>query len=215
MRPGWRRALRTPLILLGVNLVVAGLAVGVVYGYADSQESLRNRLAGAMRSLNYQRASVADDIAYLDANRAEYDALLERGLVSDQDRFAAAQLLEQLSRDHGLGGVRYSFSPQQTAPLGPGRLAQITLLTTEVTVDMSGLTDVDLLAFARAVADRFPCDVRITALDLECRQSVDRDLLTRIRAGERVALVEGRLQFDWRMVRPGEAAGDGPGTRPS
>jgi hypothetical protein len=75
MRPGWRRALRTPLILLGVNLVVAALAAGVLYGYTDSQESLRNRLAGAMRNLNYQRASVADDIAYLDANRAEYDAL--------------------------------------------------------------------------------------------------------------------------------------------
>jgi hypothetical protein len=91
----------------------------------------------------------------------------------------------------------------------------MTLLTTEVTVDMSGLTDVDLVAFARAVTDRMPGDVRVTALDVERRQSVDRDLLARIRAGERVALVEGRLQFDWRMLRPDAAAGDGPGARAS
>jgi hypothetical protein len=102
MRPGWRRALRTPLILLGVNLVVAGLAVSVVYGYADSQESLRNRLAGAMRSLNYRRASVADDIAYLDANRAEYDALLEHGLVGNQDRLASAASATASARNRPL-----------------------------------------------------------------------------------------------------------------
>jgi hypothetical protein len=215
MRPGWPRALRTPLILLGLNLAVAGLAAGVVYGYTDSQESLRNRLAGAMRNLNYQRASVVDDLAYLDANRAEYDALLERGLVGNQDRLAAAQLLEQLSQRHGLDGIRYSFSPEQTAPLGTGRLAPMTLLTTAVVVDMTGLTDVDLLGFARAVADRFPGDVRITALDLERRQAVDRDLLGRTRAGERVVLVEGRLQFDWRMVRPDDETGHGPEGRAS
>ena len=73
-----------------------------------------------MHSLNHERATVDEDLAYIAANQAAYDALLARGLVAEQDRLAAARLLEQLRDRHGLHVVRYSFSPQREAPLGRG-----------------------------------------------------------------------------------------------
>ena len=72
------------------------LVAAVVYGYAGSQALLRDRLAAAMHSLNHERATVDEDLAYIEANQAEYEALLVRGLVAEQDRLAAAWLLEQL-----------------------------------------------------------------------------------------------------------------------
>ena len=190
-----------PLILLGVNLIAGSLAAGVVYGYAGNQISLRDQLTRAMRNLNDERTTVAQDLAYLQANQTSYDMLLERGLLAEPDRLAAARLLEQLRVRRGLNGIRYSFSPQPEAPLGPGRLARMTLLSTDVAIDMTGITDLDLLAFARAVASDFPGNVRVVGFSLQRRAEADPDVLARLRAGERVDLVDGRLQFEWRALR--------------
>lgn len=201
MTTRWRRALRTPLILLGVNLLAGALVAGVVYGYAGNQLSLRDRLVAAMRNLNDRRTTVAEDLAYLEANQTRYEMLLERGLLTEPDRLAAAKLLEQLSARHRLNGIRYSFSPQREAPLGPGRLAGMVLLSTDVTIEMTGITDLDLLTFARAAATDLPGDVRVVGLSLERRSEAEPTLLARLRAGERVDLVAGRLQFEWRALR--------------
>ena len=199
-----------PLILLGVNLVAGMLAAGVVDGYAGNQVSLRDQLTSAMRNLNAERTTVAEDLAYRQAHQASYDMLLERGLLAEPDRLAAAQLLEQLRVRYGLNGIRYSFSPQAEAPLGPGRLARMTLLTTDVAIDMTGITDIDLLAFARAVARDFPGNVRVVGFSLQRRAEPDPGVLARLRAGERVDLVDGRLQFEWRALR-WEGSGPQPG----
>jgi hypothetical protein len=208
----WRRALRIPLILLGLNLIGGVLVAALVFGYAGGQASLRDRLAAAMHSLNHERATVDEDLAYIEAHQGAYEALLAGGLVAEQDRLAAARLLEQLRDRHGLHVVRYSFSPRREAPLGQGRLAQMTLLTTEVTVDMTGVTDLDLLAFVNSVGDSFSGDVRVVGLSLQRRFDAAPSLLARLRAGERVDMVEGRLQFEWRVLRwrDGRAAAPGP-----
>jgi hypothetical protein len=197
----WRRALKTPLVLLGLNLVAGTLAAGVVYGYAGNQISIRDRLASGLHELNSRRTTVTEDQAFLEANRPSYERLLERGLVAEQDRLAAARLLEQLRARHRVAGIQYSFSPQREAPLGPGRLARMTLVSTELTITMTGITDLDLLAFARGVADELPGDVRVVALSLERRSEASPDLLARLRAGEPAGLVDGRLQLEWRAVR--------------
>jgi hypothetical protein len=205
-----RRALRTPLILLGVNLAAAALVALVVYGYAGNQISTRNRLASTMQNLNSQRTTVAEDLAYIEVNQTSHEMLLEGGLVAAQDRLAAARLLEQLRARHGVNGIRYSFSPQREAPLGPGRLARMTLLSTDVTIDLTGVTDRDLLAFARGVASELPGDVRVVAFSLERRSEILPELLARLRAGEPVDLVDGRLQLEWRALR-WQADGDPAG----
>jgi hypothetical protein len=210
----WRRVLRTPLILLGINLAVGVLTAGVVYGYGDDQLSRRDRLTSALQTLSYHRATVAEDQAYIEANQAAYDALIAGGLLAEQDRLEAARLLELLGRQHGLHGIRYSFSPQRSAPLGPGRLAQTTLLTTEVAIEMTAALDLDLLAYARSVAARLPGDVRVIGFSLERRYDVDPDLLGRLRAGQRVDVVAGRLRLEWRALR-GRGAAEPTGPTPS
>ena len=207
----WRRALRTPLILLGINLGSAVLAAGVVYGYAGTQASRRDHLTSTLQHLSQQRATAAEDLAYIEANRATFDRLLEGGLLADQDRLAAARLLEELARRHGLNGIRYSFDPQRTAPLGSGRLAGMTLLSTAIAIEMTGVLDRDLLAFAQSVAAQLPGDVRVTGLRLERRHDAAAGLLARLRADRRVDLVEGRVQLEWRALRwQGAAAAAGP-----
>ena len=138
--------------------------------------------------------------------------LLERGILAAQDRLAAVRLLEQLGERHGVNGIQYSFSPQREAPLGPGRLARMTLLSTDLTIEMTGVTDLDLLAFARGVANELQGDVRVVALTLERRAEVEPGVLARLRAGELVDLVGGRLQLEWRTLRWQER-GDEPADR--
>ena len=197
----WRRALRTPLILLGINLGSAVLAGGVVYGYADQQAARHDGLTATLQQLSQQRATAVEDLAYIEANRSAFDELLEGGLLADQDRLAAARLLEELARRHGLNGIRYSFDPQRAAPLGPGRLAEMTLLTTTIAIEMTAVLDRDVLAFARSAAAQLPGEVRVTGLRLERHEETGPNLLARLRDGVRVHLVAGRLQLDWRTLR--------------
>ncbi len=77
----------------------------------------------------------------------------------------------------------------------------MTLLSSDVTIDMTGVTDIDLLAFVRAVATGFPGNVRVVSFSLQRRSAVEPGSLARLRAGERVDLVDGRLQFEWRALR--------------
>jgi hypothetical protein len=203
----WRRTLRTPLLLLGINLALGALTAGVVYGYAGAQVSRRDHLTSMMQDLSQQRADAIEDQAYIREHQTTFETLLEEGLLAPQDRLEAARLLEQLGRRYRLNDVRYSFSPQRAAPLGPGRLAQTTLLTTEVTIEMSAVLDLDLLRFARAVRAHLPGDVQVTGFGLERRGDPGPDLLARLRAGQRVDLVTGHLELEWRALRrPGGAA---------
>ena len=197
----WRRALRTPLILLGLNLVAGILAALVVYGYAGNQVSVRDRLASGLHNLNSKRTTVAEDMAFIEANQTSYEMLLERGLVAGQDRLAAARLLEQLRARHRVTGIQYSFSPQRSTPLGGDQPGGMTLLSTDLTIAMTGVTDLDLLAFAREVANQLPGDVRVVAFSLERHSDDLPDLLARLGAHEPVDLVDGRLQLEWRALR--------------
>jgi hypothetical protein len=208
-----RRVVRLPLILLAINLVVALLAGGVVYGYAAPQAERRDQLTNAVQSLNYERSTADDDLAYVGVNASAQQALLERGLTRPQDRLAAATLLDELRTRHRLNDIHYSFGPAREQPAGPGRLARIVVRTSEVEIDMSGVTDVDLLAFCRAVAATMPGDVKVTRLQLARLAEPDAGALAQLRAGRAVTLVEGRLEFQWRSLielQPGQqAAGNG------
>jgi hypothetical protein len=67
--------------------------------------------------------------------------------------------------------------------------------------------DLDLLRFARAVRAHLPGDVQVTGFGLERRDDPGPDLLARLRAGQRVDLVSGHLQLEWRALRrPGGGA---------
>jgi hypothetical protein len=201
MKLVWRRSYRTPFLLLAVNLGIAVLAASVVYGYTGPQLSIRDRLTSALHELNYRRSTTAEDLAYVAANQAAYDEVVDRGLLAPLDRLGAAGLLERLRREHGLNRLYYSFSPEREEPLGSGPLSRIAVRTTEVAIDLAGLTDLAVVGFAEAVVAELPGDVRIVGLRLERKLAIDDRLLARVRSGEAVDLVEGRLVLEWRALR--------------
>ena len=88
----------------------------------------------------------------------------------------------------------------------------MTLLTTEVTIDMTGVTDLDLLAFVSSVTDSFSSDVRVVGLSLQRRFDAAPSLLARLRAKEHVDVVEGRLQLEWRALRWPDGPAAAPGS---
>lgn len=200
MKLVWRRSYKAPLLLLLVNLAIGLLAASVVYGYTGPQLSIRDRLASALQELNYRRDSTAEDLAYVAANQAAYDELVDRGLLAPPDRLAAAGLLERLRREHGLNRIHYSFSPERKEPLGSGPLGRIGVRTTDVVIDLAGMTDLAVIGFAEAVAAGLPGDVRIVGLRLERKLAIDEPLLARVRAGEAVDVIEGRLDLEWRTL---------------
>ena len=196
-----RRSIRRALTLLAVNVLLGALTMAIAHGYTDGREATRDRLSRQLRNLSSERSLTEEERAYLDSHRGAYQALVEGGLLAPPDRLAVAALLERLQEAHGLNAIRYSFSPQLERSLGPNGDARLSMLSTNVTIEMFGITDNDMLSFAEAVVAEFPGDVRITALRLHRREVVDAGLLNRLRAGESIDLVEGLLAFEWRSFQ--------------
>jgi hypothetical protein len=200
------RSIRRAIALLALNLVLGTVALGISQYYTDDREAARDRLSRKLRSLSSERALSEEEGAYLAANQAAYQALVEGGLLDPPDRLAVAAELERLQQAHGLNAIRYSFSPQLARPLGPGSNGGLSVLSTSVTIEMFGITDNDMLAFARALQTDLPGDVRLTELRLHRREVVDNALLARLRAGEAIDLVEGHLAFEWRTLHRADRA---------
>ena len=208
-----RRSLRRLLILLGINLAIGAVAASVVYGYTGSQKSFRDQLQSAMQGLNGQRKRISDELAYIEINRNAYDTLIDDGLLAPQDRLAAADLLNRLSREHRLNEIHYSFDPQRSEPLGvPGR-SDLVVAVTNVTIDITAISDIDLLGFVKAIMAHFPGDVRVAGLRVERRRAVDQHLLARLKRGDLVPVVEGQLEFQWRTLRRRDRFADREGER--
>lgn len=207
-----RRPIRRALALLAVNLVLGALTLAIVGGYTDGLEAARDRLSRQLRHLNSERSMSEGDQAFLEANQDAYQALVAGGLLEPPDRLAVAALLDHLQAAHGLNAIRYSFSPQIERPLGPQGGGRLAVIATDVAIDMVGISDTDMLGFAAAVESGFPGDIRVTELRLYRRERVDDALLGRLRAGEPIDLVEGRLAFEWRTLqwRDPAATEDGP-----
>lgn len=200
-----RRSIRRVLTLLAINGLLGGLSVAIAQGYTDGREATRDRLSRQLRNLSSERSLSEEERAYLASNRATYQALVERGLLTPPDRLAVAALLERLQAAHGLNAIRYSFSPQLERASEPGD-GRLSVLSTNVTIEMFGITDNDMLGFAEAVLSDFPGDVRVTGLRLSRRETVDASVLNRLRAGEAIDLVEGLLTFEWRSFQWRERA---------
>jgi hypothetical protein len=203
-----RRSIRRVLALLATNLLLGGLALAIAHDYANEREAARDRLSRQMRVLTSERALGEEEQAYLEANLAAYQAVVRAGLLDPPDRLAVAALLEDLQKAHGLNAIRYSVSPQLERPLGPG--GGMSVLSTSVTIDMSGIADTDMLDFVQSVETAFPGDIRVTALRLNRLETVDGALLARLQAGEPIDLVEGHLAFEWRTLHWRDR-GDGQG----
>ncbi|HSH54523.1 MAG TPA: hypothetical protein VK967_05785 [Methylotenera sp.] len=108
----WRK-LQTPLIVLGVVVIVVTLLIGFAEYYRASQEQAfqtQQNLLNAARQ-RYQSSGMEKDTIteYL----PQYQALINKGFVGEERRIEWVDELRAQHKLHKLFGIKYSISQQE------------------------------------------------------------------------------------------------------
>lgn len=194
-------------ILLPVLLAVlnAGFAaVWLLYLEPEGSE-LEARLKTFERSTRQLRTVLRDKTDQLESMATlgeQYEALVERGFLEPQDRLGASRLLDQLRAVYGLRTIQYQIAPERVFNAPSLRRKGFTIVSSTMTVAMSGLLDTDLIEFCRGVMDEFPGQVRLKSLSLTREASPDDETLATLRDGQLVDFVAGQAVFEWRTLNP-------------
>jgi competence protein ComGC len=206
----WRKTrsqFTLPVLLAVLNVLLLGALLIVLQPIIDDLQVQRDQRRGQVRQLQAQVRDAETELEMLADSRATFEQLLADGLLASQDRLAAARTLERLRGEHRLTSIQYEMEPERTLPQVVPAGADVTVVSTTISVSMKGLLDTDLVSFAQAVARELPGQVRIQALHLERGLRPQEESLAALRSGQLVSFVVGSAEFEWRTLRfPVQAA---------
>ncbi len=194
-------------ILLPVLLAVlnAGFAAVWLLYLEPEASDLEARLKTFERSTRQVRVELRDKTDQLESMATfgeQYEALVEHGFLEPQDRLGASKLLDQLRAAYGLRAIQYQIAPERVIDAPSMRQKGFTIVSSTMTVTMSGLLDTDLIEFSRGVIDEFPGQVRLKSLSITRQARPDGETLATLRDGQLVDFVAGEAVFEWRTLNP-------------
>ena len=148
-----------PALLAVLN---AGFAALWLLYLEPEGSDLEARLKNFERSTRQLRIVLGDKTDQLESMATlgeQYEALVEHGFLEPQDRLAASRLLDQLRAAYGLRTIQYRIAPERVFDAPELRRKGFTIVSSTMTVTMTGLLDTDLIEFCRGVIDEFPGQV--------------------------------------------------------
>lgn len=204
------------VVLLGFTLLLAGVWKEVMqpqYERANSRkvavEAERNRL---------QREIVDLPVRYkeLSENEIKYKKILGTGFLTGQDRIVARADMDAIRMRTGVRAISYSIAPQEIVPHPESANAGGDVIRTKISVDMRGLTDLEMRDFIRRMQTGFRGIVVTKTLAFKKDLDPEEDRLRDLTNKKAVDFVSGRIEFEWYTVemRPVEADPNAPPQQP-
>ena len=148
----WRK-LQTPLIVLGVVVIVVALLIVFAENYRASQEQAlqtQQNLLNAARQ-RYQSSGMEKDTIteYL----PQYQALINKGFVGEERRIEWVDELRAQHKMHKLFGIKYSISQQQDyKPTFAPSLGGFVMHRSVMKLDLDMLHEGDILQLTESLS---------------------------------------------------------------
>jgi hypothetical protein len=198
------RVLKVIAIVAAVDLAILLLAALTLEDEVDDRVARAEQLKSELAGLRTKVETTRKEIARLPELRAKYDAAMADGVLSDQDRQKLVGHLQELVDRHRLSDLHYKLDAQQTTP---GTATSYALVTTPVSLNLSGLLDSDVMEFWDEVFSGLQSHYQISKVTLERVDADSSTVLAAIRAGHPTALVRSELEFGWVSLRKPRASG--------
>ena len=143
-----------------------------------------------------------EEYVLLQSQLRAYKELEVKGFFNDQDRTAAVDKLDKLSKASGLLKANLRFGSGQLINDSVANLANQVILKSPVSINISSIDDVDLYSFFKFIEEKFPGRIDVTSLSLNRIEIFDTAILRKIGSGQPISLVESKLSFDWLTMAP-------------
>jgi hypothetical protein len=199
-----RSRLRWHAVVLLAVLLAAGAVVGLSYWYLEqSRRPLAASLDSYARAARELAAARQEDQDFrLSAGR--YGELIQRGIMSREDRLLLVEWLNGLKARHQLFTLRYNIEPQRPARLaGATQFSSVDPMSTPIQLALEALHEGDALAFIDAVGREVPGFIALTGCTLKRR-----DTFGPARPGVLQPTVNAACTLEWLTLKErGGAAG--------
>lgn len=143
-----------------------------------------------------------EEYVLLQSQLRSYKELEVKGFFNDQDRTAAVDKLDKLSKVSGLLKANLKLGSGQLIDDPVAGLAKQVILKSPVSINVSSIDDVDLFSFLKFIEEKFPGRIDVTSLSLSRIEIFDTAILRKIGSGQPTSLVESNLSFDWLTMAP-------------
>lgn len=194
--------------LVFIFLLLAALGI-VAYAYYDfivpAHEKSIQELATSKAAVAQKYEEVArlkEEYVLLQSQLRSYKELEARGFFNDQDRAAAVDNLDKLSKYAGLLKASLKFGSGILVQDAGADLAGQVILKSPVTVEAKSIDDVDVYSFIKFIEEKFPGRVDIASFSLNRMEIFDTTILRKIGSGSPTPLVDAKLSFDWLTMAP-------------
>jgi hypothetical protein len=163
---------------------------------------LKKDIEGTTKSIS----QVKEDTAFVIANQAKYEALLQGDRLIPHTRRAATQALESVARANGVTGLNYSIAAAaaatslqsaQSQPVTGGYRVSVENITIKIGAPLDGV----IYKFMADITDSFPGAAVIQTVTLE-RADKGRSMGNGLASGE---LVTGEILMSWRTAQAEES----------
>ncbi len=191
-----------PVLLAVLNAGFVAVWLLYLEPEASDLESRLNNFERSTRQLRIVLSNKSSQLESMAKLGEQYEVLVERGFLEPQDRLGTSKLFDRLRTEYGLRTIQFRIAPERVFNNPSLRQKGFTIVSSTMTVTMTGLLDTDLIEFCRGVMDEFPGQVRLKSLSLAKQATPDDETLATLRDGQLVDFVAGAAVFEWRTLNP-------------
>lgn len=138
-----------------------------------------------------------EEYVLLQSQLRAYKELEAKGFFNDQDRSAAVDKLDKLSKYAGLLKANLKFGSGQLVQDKAADVAGQVVLKSPVSIEAKSIDDVDVYSFVKFIEEKFPGRVDISSFSLNRMEIFDTAILRQIGGGDPTPLVDAKISFDW------------------
>ena len=191
-----------PALLLLINGLMGMALYVIIEPMQTGVAKDRVALDRVVRQIRSTLGETNAELARMEENPEVYGRLIEKGLTRQQDRMAAAKILDRLRIEMGLGRIQYEFDPQRDVDDREFSRRGFTVVATTVRLTARSTLDGDFIRFTEAVLKEFPGQVQLKNLSMERELDSMVAAENAARANRSFSMVKGSAEFEWRTLKP-------------
>lgn len=195
--------LKRVAILMALVALTAVLGA-LVYLYLTPQVTNAERQLSSAKSAESQvrndLADIEEEFARLATQQGEFEQLKADGFFSNQSRRDAEAVFVAAKAASGVNDAIVTVKPGKVVENEEAAKAAQVLLESEISVTLTAVDDIDMLAYVAYLEKSFPGHLMINSFSVARKSNISDTILRAIASGANPALVEGDLQMTWRTM---------------
>lgn len=185
-------------------LLVIGAAIHYLNGELEADNvQLRFAIAAVewdIDQTNERIATIDEELGVIREKGRRYDQILLTGFTRVQDRLEANRLIEQLSQEHGVVTLAYSFEPESISRVQGRNGVDFQLSQTDISLEITAHSDYAISGFAADFVRRLEGQVQIETFVVTRRDEITDEMIRRIAEGATSGSFFGTLRLNWNNV---------------